>query len=406
MGTLHRQIGFGLSLAAGLLISSAFAQVAAVQPVEIPGHWSAERANQYYTKFSWRIGCNYIPATAINQIEMWQAESFDPRTIEKELDRAQNLGFNLLRVFLHELVWATDEKGLYDRMDQFLKITDQRGMVVDFVLFDDCHHPLGKMGPQPLPVPGYHNSGWLNSPTRDVAQRYAAGKSDAREAAQLKGYVQATLRRFKNDQRVFMWELYNEPGRGRGLAGSMEGAAGDAWGDKSAKLLLDAWKWAREVAPSQPICSTAEGCVGPANLEIARLNSDIASFHCYAAPAKLGKVCQRYAATGRPAICTEVLKRPESTVQGCYPVLKQHHIGAVGWGFVSGKTGTIWPWDSRKGKDVDQLRAAGKVIKPGDAFPEPKEWFHDLYRMDGTPFDQKEIDFIQQLTGRPGPAGK
>lgn len=392
-----------LSLVTGLMLISAHAKPAGRENLIVQGRWSAERANAYYAKYPWLIGCNYIPATAINQIEMWQAESFDPKTIAKELDMAQALGYNLLRVFLHNLVWQADEKGLYDRMDQFLTMTHERGMSVDFVFFDDCHHPFGKVGPQPLPVPEYHNSGWLNCPTRDVGERYSQGKSDAKEVANLKGYIQSTMSQFKDDQRIFMWELYNEPGRGAGLNGSMEGGEGEGkgnWGDESSKLLLDTWQWAREVAPSQPICSTAEGSVGKNNIAIAKLNSDIASFHSYSPPVPLEKLCKNYKATGRPAVCTEVLKRPESTPQKSLPILKEYKIGAVCWGFVAGKTGTIWPWASRKGKDVDQLRAEGHVIKPGEPFPEPKVWFHDLYRIDGTPFDPSEIQAIKQLTGK------
>ena len=373
----------------------------------VAGRWSAEKANQWYAKLPWLVGCNYYPATAINQIEMWQASTFDPAAIDKELALAASIGFNTLRVYLHDLVWADDEKGLYDRMDRFLAICGKHGIRPFFVFFDDCHYPEPKLGPQPLPVKGWHNSGWRNCPARDLALRFAEGKAADAEVARLKGYVQKTMRRFKDDGRVLFWELYNEPGRGNGEDGEMAGAGGSksSIGEKSNKLVHASWVWAREANPSQPICSNTAGSVGQVNIAINRANSDIHSIHSYAPPAGLERVINEYKKDGRPVIVTEWLARTNgSTVQACLPVLKKHKVGAVNWGFVSGKSGTIWPWSSRTGPDGKKLnlnakRARGEIVKPGDPFPEPKLWFHDLFRIDGTPFDQAEIDLFKKLTG-------
>jgi hypothetical protein len=363
--------------------------------MKIPGRWSVQKAREWYSQQPWLVGCNYIPANSINQLEMWQAETFDPATIERELQWAQDLGFNMLRVYLHDLVWAQDPEGLYERIDAFLDICSRHGMKVLFVFFDDCHHPLPTLGKQPLPVPEYHNSGWMNSPARDVAIQFAEGTLPEKEVLRLKGYVQETIRQFKDDPRVLMWELYNEPGNGRG----MEVLNADKkFGDKSAKLVLQAWRWAREINPSQPVCSCAEGSVGETNIRIGQLNSDVISFHCYGPPAALEKMCKRYSEQGRPSICTEYMARPMSTFEGSLPVLKKYNVGAVNWGFVSGKSGTVWPWSSRKGKDVDQLRAAGVVVRDGEPYPEPEVWFHEMYRVDGTPYSQQEVDFIKTMT--------
>ena len=368
----------------------------------VPGQWPVEKAQAWYDKQPWLVGCNYIPATAINQIEMWQSASFDPKTIDKELGLAEGLGMNTLRVFLHDLVWGHDADGLYARMDQFLDICKRHHIRPLFVFFDDCHHPDPKLGPQPLPVPEYHNSGWVNCPARDLARRFAADKASSQEVNRLKGYIQGTLRHFKDDDRVLLWELYNEPGRGRGAGGELgSGAAKSAFGDASARLLHQAWVWAREVNPMQPIASCAEGSVGKLNTMIGQRNSDIISFHSYGQPDALERLIKSYAAKGRPALCTEYMARSHgSTFQGCLPVFKKHRVGCFNWGFVSGKTGTIWDWASRNGKDVDQLRRDGVVIKPGQPFPEPKLWFHDIYRIDGTPFSQEEVDFIRKMTGK------
>ena len=356
------------------------------QVEEIPGRWSVEKAQAWYDEQPWLVGCNYIPATAINQLEMWQKDTFDPETIDKELGWAKDLGFNTLRVYLHDLVWEQDPEGLYDRMDTFLNICKKYGIKVLFVFFDDCHRPDPVIGEQPPCVKGFHNSGWAKSPARDLVIRYHDGQATDQEKKRLKDYVQKTMDHFKDDKRVLVWELYNEPGR------SAE--------DKSIPLLMDAWRWAREINPSQPVCSSAEGSKGEVFIDIARANSDVISFHCYNDSLLEGTI-QEYVKIGRPALCTEYMARPHSTFQRALPILKKYHIAAYNWGFVSGKTGTIWPWSSKKGKDVYELRKHKEhTVQPGELFPEPEIWFHDIYRIDGTPYSQTEIDFIKKMTGK------
>ncbi len=357
----------------------------------IPGRWSTEKAKEWYSKQPWLVGCNYLPANAINQIEMWQKETFDPKIIDKELQMAEDLGFNTLRVYLHDLVWEADQKGFYKRMDKFLDICKKHDIRPMFVFFDDCHHADPKLGVQPLPVPKYHNSGWVNSPSYDVSIAYAEGRASEKDIARLKGFVQETMRRFKKDKRVLLWELYNEPGRG----------LPNARKEKTAKLLRDAWIWAREVNPSQPIASCAEGSVSDINIDLGKANSDIISFHNYGNPKDLENKIKEYMKKGRPILCTEYMARTRgSTFQSSLPIFKKYNVGCFNWGFVSGKSATIWSWRGRNGIDLQKSRASGNVVKWGEKFPEPDVWFHDIYRIYGTPFDQKEIDFIKEITGK------
>jgi len=371
----------------------------------VAGRWSADRANAWYAELPWLVGCNYYPATAINQIDMWQASTFDPVTIDKELALAASIGMNTLRVYLHDLVWADDEQGLYDRMDSFLEICGGHGIRPFFVFFDDCHFPYPKLGVQPLPVHSVHNSGWVNSPARELALRFADGEETPEEFAWLKGYVKKTMQRFKDDDRVLMWELYNEPGRGTGsLTGPLEKGR-RMIGDRSNRLLHQSWIWAREAQASQPVSATSAGSVGEGNIAISRENSDVHSIHNYEGAKALEEMITDYKQDGRPVFMTEWLARTNgSTVQDCLPVLKAENVAAIHWGFISGKTGTVWPWSSRlespgKVVDVDARRASGDVVRPGEPFPEPEVWFHDLFRIDGTPFDQEEIDLFRELTG-------
>ncbi|HLP37699.1 cellulase family glycosylhydrolase [Lacibacter sp.] len=370
---------------------------------EVPGRWSAEKANAWYAKQPWLVGANYLPATAINQIDMWQASTWDAATIDKEMGWAESIGMNTMRVFLHDMVWASDKKGLYKRMDEFLNICKKHGIRPWFVFFDDCHYPNPTLGKQPLPVRNFHNSGWLNSPARDLAIRFANDSAAKQEVKNLKGYVQETMKRFKNDDRVLMWELYNEPGRGNNFDGR---AGGSAMNDKSNKLVYTSWVWAREVNPSQPVTSCSEGSLGKNNIIINRMNADVHSIHNYSGPKRIKELIVEYKKDGRPVLMTEWLARTQnSTVQDILPILKEEKVAAVNWGFVSGESGTVWPWRSRRDENdkpisVNEQRAKGKVVKPGEPFPEPELWFHDLFRTNGTPFSKEEIKIFKQLTGK------
>ncbi|MFI3248583.1 MAG: cellulase family glycosylhydrolase [Rikenellaceae bacterium] len=371
----------------------------------VAGRWSIDSINEWYSNLDWLVGCNYYPATAINQIDMWQESTWDPRQIEKELDWAQSIGMNTLRVYLHDMVWADDEKGLYKRMDKFLDICAERDIRPWFVFFDDCHYPVAKLGEQPLPVKGYHNSGWVNCPVRDVALRYHEHKTTAAEEAQLKAYVQRTIERFKDDDRVLLWELYNEPGHGTGENGDMGSSikTGSSMGDKSARLVYDSWVWAREVNPLQPITSCTAGAIGVNNKAINRINSDLHSIHCYKSAPEFKALIEEYKADGRPVLMTEWLARTEdNTPEAVLEMMKDMEVGAVCWGFVSGKSGTIWPWSSRlvdgKPRNLIIERKDGNVVREGDAMPEPELWFHDLFRADGTPYKESEVELFRELT--------
>ena len=119
--------------------------------------WTAEQANVWYARQPWLVGSDYIPTDAINQLEMWQAETFNPRQIDRELGWAEAIGMNTMRVFLHDLVWQQDPQGFIRRLDQFLTIAARHHIKPMFVLFDSVWDPLPKLGPQHPPVPGVHN---------------------------------------------------------------------------------------------------------------------------------------------------------------------------------------------------------------------------------------------------------
>ena len=132
--------------------------------------WSEQQARDWYAKQQWLVGSNYNPASAINQLEMWQADSFDPKRIDLELGWAEDLGMNTMRVFLHDLLWQQDAEGFKRRLDQFLTIAEKHKIKPMFVLFDSVWDPDAKLGKQRAPRPGVHNSGWMQSPNRTTLQ--------------------------------------------------------------------------------------------------------------------------------------------------------------------------------------------------------------------------------------------
>lgn len=324
--------------------------------------WTEEKAGKWYANQPWLVGCNYIPATAINQIEMWQKDSFDVQQIDKELGWAQNLGFNTLRVFLSSVVWNNDAQGMKKRMNEFLGICSKHGIRPLFVFFDDCWNAESHYGRQPEPKPGVHNSGWVRDPSQSLRT------DTVKLYANLHCYVKDILTTFGADKRVLMWDLYNEPGN-------------SGYGIKSLPLLKRVFAWARECNPSQPVTSGIWyfGC--PALNAFQLTHSDVISYHNYSAEAEHADEIKYLKMLNRPLVCTEYMaRRNNSRFQTILPLLEKEKVVAINWGFVSGKTNTIFAWDT-----------------PLPNVKEPELWFHDIYRQDGTPFDVREVECIRNM---------
>ncbi|ASV31605.1 cellulase family glycosylhydrolase [Maribacter cobaltidurans] len=325
--------------------------------------WSIEKAEKWYDQYKWLNGADFIPSTAINQLEMWQEDTFDPETIEKELGYAQDIGMNVMRVYLHSLAYKQDSKGFKKRMDQYLDISNSKGIKTMFVIFDDVWGKEPKIGKQPEPTTGTHNSGWMQDPG-DPASK------DKANFPFLETYVKDILTTFKDDKRVLLWDLYNEPGNSGKINDSMP-------------LLEAVFSWAREVNPSQPI-SAGIWSWGLGDLNAFQaLHSDIITYHHYGNPQDHKLIIELLRTHGRPMICTEYMARTRnSRFSNIMPMLKEENVGAINWGLVKGKTNTIYQWDT-----------------PIDSGEEPVEWFHDIFRKDGTPYRQDEVDLIKKLNG-------
>lgn len=324
--------------------------------------WTPEQAQRWFANQALPVGCNFIPSNAVNQLEMWQAETFDPATLDRELGFARDLGMNTVRVYLHNLLWEQDAAGFKGRIDQFLSLADKHGLKTMFVLFDSCWNDNPQLGKQPEPVPGVHNSGWVQAPGRERLQDPSTWKG-------LEDYTRDILGSFGQDRRVLAWDVYNEPSNGE-------------YGDAVMPLLRKTFEWAKQANPSQPLTAGRWEDHASSN-EFILKNSDIITFHNYETPDKLEAQIEELEELHRPLICTEYMARPAgSRFETCLPVFAEHHVGAINWGLVQGKTNTIYGWDD--------VQPDGK---------EPDVWFHDILRPDGTPFSPAEVEFLKQHNG-------
>ena len=326
---------------------------------EHAGRWSREKANQWYSRQAWPCGFNYIPANAISYTEMWMPYCFDADLIGRELDLAKGVGFNCLRVVLPYVVWEYDPAAFKKRLNIFIDICDKRGIKVMFTLFDDCAFGESEKlkdpwyGKQPEVLKGWYANGWTPSPGHSMV-------GDPKTWPRLEKYVKDIISTFKDDARVWVWDLYNEP-TNCGL------------GNTSLPLVIKVFEWARTIGPSQPL--TVAQWNGNKKLNaIVYENSDIITFHSYGNAEKVADIIKSLKSRGLPIINTEWLNRPgDSIPETCLPVFMKENVGCMHWGLVNGKTQTHLGWGWRPGR------------------PEPKKWQHDLYRGDHTPYDEEEL---------------
>jgi len=359
------------------LCSAAFPQTA---------RWTEHKANEWYTQQPWLVGSNYIPKSAINELEMWQEATFDPAQIDKELGWAEAMGMNTMRVFLHDLLWQQAAPGFRKRIDQFLTIASHHHIRALFVLFDSCWDPLPHLGPQHPPIPGVHNSGWVQSPGAKVLD-------DPSQYPRLKEYVQGVVGAFAKDDRILGWDIWNEPGSDQSDNYPGSELKNQAKITRVAALLPQAFEWAREMNPTQPLTSGVYEVDTSADEnaleEIERIQvreSDIITFHNYSWPEDFKAEIAWLRRFHRPVICTEYMARSVgSTFDTILPIAKQERVGAINWGFVAGKTQTYYPWESW---DHPYIRS------------QPPVWFHEVLHSDGKPYRQAEVDLIRKLTGK------
>ena len=341
------------------------------------GQWTREEAARWWDAQVWPVGSCYVPAYAINQFEMWQPETFNLPVLDKEFGLCEELGFNLVRIYLHEELWFQDAKGFKKRISRLLEIADSHGIKVTFTFCTNGGSSKEKLGPQPGTEPGIHGGGhWCQSPSDGILFNEARWP-------EFKKYMQDILRTFKDDSRILYWCLYNEPENIKN-------------GRDCLKFMKQMYGWAWEVRPSQPLTSPVwqrPGYNGKASkmdmIAFVCSNSDIISFHCYYPPKELETFIDMMHRFRRPMICQEYMGRTlGSTFETCLPILKREKVGALAWGLVEGKCKYRFPWGH----------------KPGDG--EPDVWFHSIFWEDYTPWNAAEVEVIKKITADKTLAGK
>lgn len=366
----------------GFVVALLGATMLTMAPAEARDRWSEAQAGAWYAKQPWLVGANFTPASAINQLEMWQAETWDPQRIDYELNLAQGIGMNTMRVFLHDQLWTQDAEGFKRRIDEFLQIAARHRIKPLFVLFDSCWDPNPKLGPQHPPIPGVHNSGWVQGPGM-------AGLRDRSRYPAYKAYVQGVIGAFGRDERVLGWDVWNEPDNGADQYQGQEGKE-----PMVRALLAQVFDWARDADPMQPITSGVwigddwtPGGKASAMAKLQLAQSDVITFHDYSWPETFEGRIRQLLPYNRPIICTEYMARGNgSTFDGSLPIAKRYNVGMMNWGFVDGKTQTRLPWDSWQKPYV---------------MAEPTIWFHEVFRADGTPYRTAETDLIRRLATAP-----
>jgi hypothetical protein len=345
--------------------------------------WTPEQANAWYAQQPWLVGANFLPSDAINELEMWQADTFDPTTIDRELGFAEGIGMNTMRVFLHNLVWEQDPEGFKRRIDTFLTIAAKHHIRPIFVLLDSCWDPYPKLGPQHPPIPGVHNSGWVQAPGAEILR-------DPAQYPRIEHYVEGVVGAFAHDPRILAWDVWNEPDNTNEGSYSKEEIPNK--GAIIERLLPQVFAWARGVHPIQPLTSGLwDGEWGSVDkmLPVARIQyeqSDILTFHDYGWPEHFEHRVKELEQAHRPIICTEYMARSAgSTFDTILPLAHQLHVGAINWGLVAGKSQTYFPWDSwRRPYTLEQ----------------PTVWFHDIFHPDGTPYREREAEIFREQTGK------
>lgn len=295
--------------------------------------------------WSWVKGAIYIPTNCVNQIQQW--EEFDPSINNRELKYASTYGINVVRVYLHYLVWSKDRKKFLSDVETFLALANKHNIKVVISFFDDVWDGEPRLGPQLPPVPGQHNKRWAQCPGNYIKDHYNLYRDS------LKMYVQDVVSQHLNDHRILFWEPYNEPGflmKGNYLTVS--------------KILLnDSRIWIKETGTQIPLTSTADPDFLGNNF------SDFYSWHSYT---------RNYSGPEGPAaINTECMNRFDQTLAGIIDNYGKRKTGFIIWELGIGKTNSRFHWVSQKNS------------------PEPTMPFQGLIYPDGHPWDTNEVALLR-----------
>jgi hypothetical protein len=362
-----------------VLVISLFLNAAAL--AQTP-QWTPSAAADWYARQPWVVGSNYIQSNTVNQIEMWQQETFDAERVDLELGWAESLGINTLRVFLNDLLWEKDSTGFQRRLEKLLKLVEKHKMRAILVLFDSSGDPFPELGRQRQPKPGVRNSLWAQSPG-------SKGLTDPKQLAKALTYAEDVVAAYSIDKRVLAWDVWNRPDD------MNDGRFGNSEPPNKAELLRtilpQAFRYARAGNPTQPLTSglwrgdwSSLDKLGPVE-KIQVESSDVISFQNYDGPVEFEKRVKWMQAFGRPVLCTGFLARDQgSTFEAILPIARKYGIGVIAGDLVAGRTQMWLPWDSWQHPYIDR---------------QPQVWGDDIYQSTGPLYRTEEGDFIRTTIG-------
>ncbi|MBO5312367.1 MAG: cellulase family glycosylhydrolase [Clostridia bacterium] len=349
--------------------------------------WSNERAWEWYNSRPWIRGCNYMCADCVNRVDQWQALHFDEylKTTENELKLMKELGFNSVRLILEYVVWKEEHEGFLERFERYISLCDSYGISCMIVLANDCMPPKTELWKMPYIGEqkydwGYHGGrkhsqhGGHSCP----APHYYFDNPESTE--DYYKMVREIVSLYKDDSRILMWDLFNEPGNSNRR-------------DITLPFVKRMVSEVRAINPSQPLTIGAWWCGGNCDFdnEVDRYAlecSDIITYHNYGTYEEHIRVIKYLKTLNRPIINTEWLARcTGNTVFDNFPLFYLENIGCYNWGFVAGKYQTYEPYEAHWSWYNDDKRAPIDFTK----------WFHDLYRPSLRPYDPREEELIKKF---------
>ena len=351
------------------------------------GRWSEKKAWEWYNSHPWIRGCNYMSADSVNRIDQWQGLHFEERlkTTEEELKVMKDLGFNSVRIILEFVVWEKEHDSFLERFEEYISLLDKYGISAMVVLANDCMPPkteLWKMpdiGEQEYDW-GYHGGRRHSQHGRHSSPAPHYYFDDPVLTEKYFDMVREIVTLYKDDPRILMWDLFNEPGNSNRSGITIE----------PLKRMV---KEVRAINPSQPLtiaawCRDAKYEFSMPEDIFAIENSDIITYHNYGTYEEHIRIIKYLKQFNRPLINTEWLARcTGNTVFDNFPLFYLENIGCYNWGFVAGKYQTYEPYEAHWQWYNDDKNAPIDFTK----------WFHDLYRPSLRPYDPRETELIKRF---------
>lgn len=355
--------------------------------------WSESQAWDWYEKKPWVMGINYVPSITLHAVELWQEDTY-PEVIEsvrKEFILMQDIGLNSVRMFLPFHIWFHEKEKFLERLDCFLDELASRNITMMPVLFNDCVGfgrpkditPHMSHGWQQYDI-GHHGGHKKNPFTGEQEQIGWCLWDEPEWQETLEEYLIALLERFGKDERIYIWDLWNEPGNSNRH-------------DRSIPYIKRVFEIARNINPVQPLTAgvwsypESYGVDDSVDVEtVQRLaldESDIITFHQYEGIERVNRVVKQLQKEKRPMLNTEWLNRiQDNFVQDNLPLYYKERIGSYSWGLVAGKSQHFLPWDELWNHRQLPLN----------------RWQHDLFDTFYTPYDKKELELMRHFGKKGG----